>query len=64
MRALVGQGAGFIGSRLVNALVARGDGVTEVENLSRGRELVLSCTAGENDGETDLLTHESHETSS
>jgi UDP-glucose 4-epimerase len=37
MRTLVTGGAGFIGSNLVDALLARGDGVTVVDNLSTGR---------------------------
>ena len=37
MRALVTGGAGFIGSNVVDALVARGDGVTVVDDLSSGR---------------------------
>ncbi|MBS1843457.1 MAG: NAD-dependent epimerase/dehydratase family protein, partial [Actinobacteria bacterium] len=37
MRALVTGGAGFIGSNLVDALLARGDRVTIVDNLSTGR---------------------------
>jgi UDP-glucose 4-epimerase len=37
MRALVTGGAGFIGSNLVDALLARGDEVTVVDNLSTGR---------------------------
>jgi UDP-glucose 4-epimerase len=37
MKALVTGGAGFIGSNLVDALVARGDEVTIVDNLSTGR---------------------------
>lgn len=36
-RALVTGGAGFIGSHLVESLVARGDEVTIVDNLSTGR---------------------------
>ena len=36
MRALVTGGAGFIGSTLVDALVARGDTVTVIDDLSRG----------------------------
>ncbi len=37
MRALVTGGAGFIGSNLVDALLARGDEVTVLDNLSTGR---------------------------
>ncbi len=37
MRCLVTGGAGFIGSNLVDALIARGDEVTVVDDLSTGR---------------------------
>src|SRR5881397_3422595 len=37
MRAVVTGGAGFIGSNLVDALLARGDDVTVVDNLSSGK---------------------------
>jgi UDP-glucose 4-epimerase len=42
MRALVTGGAGFIGSHLVDALVARGDDVTALDDLSSGRERNLA----------------------
>jgi len=42
MRALVTGGAGFIGSHLVDALVARGDEVAVVDDLSSGREQNLA----------------------
>ncbi|HVF79574.1 MAG TPA: NAD-dependent epimerase/dehydratase family protein [Solirubrobacteraceae bacterium] len=38
MQTLVTGGAGFIGSHLVDALVARGDSVTIVDDLSSGKE--------------------------
>jgi UDP-glucose 4-epimerase len=41
MRCLVTGGAGFIGSNLVDALLARGDEVTVVDNLSTGRRTNL-----------------------
>jgi UDP-glucose 4-epimerase len=37
MKALVSGGSGFIGSHLVDALLARGDEVVAVDNLSTGR---------------------------
>ena len=37
MRAIVTGGAGFIGSHLADALVARGDDVLAIDNLQRGR---------------------------
>src|SRR5439155_221602 len=43
MRALVTGGAGFIGSNLVDALVARGDEVTVVDDLSTGRRENLTA---------------------
>ena len=41
MRVLVSGGAGFIGSHLVDLLVARGDDVRVYDNLSSGREAFL-----------------------
>src|SRR5215218_8664631 len=41
MRCLVTGGAGFIGSNLVDALLARGDEATVVDNLSTGRRVNL-----------------------
>jgi UDP-glucose 4-epimerase len=47
MRCLVSGGAGFIGSNLVDALVARGDRVTVLDNLSSGRrENLAAALAG------------------
>jgi UDP-glucose 4-epimerase len=43
MRTLVTGGAGFIGSNLVDTLVARGDEVTVVDELSSGRETNLAA---------------------
>jgi UDP-glucose 4-epimerase len=46
MRTLVTGGAGFIGSHLVDALVARGDEVTVVDDLSSGSEANLAPALG------------------
>jgi UDP-glucose 4-epimerase len=45
MRALVTGGAGFIGSHVVDALVARGDHVTVLDDLSTGRRENVSSLA-------------------
>jgi UDP-glucose 4-epimerase len=42
MKTLVTGGAGFIGSNLVDALIARGDEVTVVDDISTGRESNLT----------------------
>jgi len=44
-RTLVSGGAGFIGSHLVERLLARGDSVTVVDNLSTGSRANLPATA-------------------
>jgi UDP-glucose 4-epimerase len=56
MRSIVTGGAGFIGSNLVDALVARGDEVAVVDNLSTGRRenLEQALTAGAELHEMDL----------
>jgi len=46
VRALVTGGAGFIGSNLVDALVARGDEVLVVDDLSSGRRENLEAAIG------------------
>jgi len=45
MRAAVTGGAGFIGSNLVDALVARGDDVVVVDNFTTGRREFLNAAA-------------------
>ncbi|CAB4710881.1 MAG: NAD-dependent epimerase/dehydratase family protein [Actinobacteria bacterium] len=45
MRAVVTGGAGFIGSNLVDALLARGDSVTVVDDLSSGKRENLAAGA-------------------
>lgn len=56
MRALVTGGAGFIGSNLVDALLARGDAVTAVDDLSTGRRenLDAALAAGAELAELDI----------
>jgi UDP-glucose 4-epimerase len=45
MRAVVTGGAGFIGSNLVDALVARGDDVTVVDNFATGKRENVNTAA-------------------
>ncbi len=52
MRSLVSGGAGFIGSHVVDALVARGDDVLVIDDLSSGKRENL---AGAFDGGAELL---------
>jgi UDP-glucose 4-epimerase len=56
MRTLVTGGAGFIGSNLVDALLARGDEVTVVDDLSTGRRKNLegALAAGAELAELDI----------
>jgi len=54
MHAIVTGGAGFIGSNLVDALVARGDDVTVVDNFATGHREYLNPAAG-------LLEHDIRE---
>jgi UDP-glucose 4-epimerase len=56
MRCLVTGGAGFIGSNLVDALLARGDEVTVLDDLSTGRRVNLegALAAGAELAEMDI----------
>jgi UDP-glucose 4-epimerase len=56
MRSLVTGGAGFIGSNLVDALLARGDEVTVVDDISTGRRANLegALAAGAELAELDI----------
>lgn len=46
MRVLITGGAGFIGSHLADALIARGDSVTVIDDLSTGRRENISHLQG------------------
>jgi UDP-glucose 4-epimerase len=63
MRTLVTGGAGFIGSNLVDALLARGDEVTVVDDLSTGRRENLdeALAAGATLVEADIRDREAME---
>jgi UDP-glucose 4-epimerase len=63
MKALVTGGAGFIGSNLVDALLARGDEVTVVDDLSTGRRenLEPGLAAGAKLVEADIRDRETLE---
>jgi len=63
MKALVTGGAGFIGSNLVDALLARGDEVTIVDDLSTGRRenLEPGLAAGATLVEADIRDREALE---
>jgi UDP-glucose 4-epimerase len=54
MRAVVTGGAGFIGSNLVDSLIARGDEVTVVDNFASGKRQNLNAAAA-------LLEHDIRE---
>jgi UDP-glucose 4-epimerase len=56
MKTLVTGGAGFIGSNLVDAVLARGDEVTVLDNLSTGRRVNLdgALAAGARLAEVDI----------
>ena len=56
MKAVVTGGAGFIGSHLVDALVARGASVLVVDDFSTGREANL--TSSRQSGRVEVLTHD------
>ncbi len=51
MRAVVTGGAGFIGSHLVDALVARGDEVHVLDNLATGSRDVVNAAAAFHEGD-------------
>ena len=46
MRAFITGGAGFIGSHLADALIARGDSVTILDNMSTGSKKNIAHLEG------------------
>lgn len=54
-RCLITGGAGFIGSHLVDALLARGDQITVADNLSTGRRENLSRAGAEAPGRLEVI---------
>jgi UDP-glucose 4-epimerase len=46
MRAFITGGAGFIGSHLADALIARGDTVTILDNMSTGSKSNIAHLEG------------------
>ena len=55
MRALVTGGAGFIGSHVVDALIARGDEVVAIDDLSTGRREYLNPAVDSSSSTTSAL---------
>jgi UDP-glucose 4-epimerase len=49
MRAFITGGAGFIGSHLADALIARGDSVTILDNMSTGSAKNIAHLKGKNE---------------
>lgn len=58
MRILITGGAGFLGSHLCDALVARGDDVIAMDNLLTGRVENISHLMGRQDGRFRFLRHD------
>jgi dTDP-glucose 4,6-dehydratase len=58
MRILITGGAGFLGSHLCDALVARGDDVIAMDNLLTGTVANISHLLGRDDGRFQFLKHD------